>query len=78
MHRTPPQSTTGVSPAEILFQRKLQTCTPGIDEFQLHDQEVRDRDSKEESCIPTRKGEPMKAMRLKGKKYCLNKNEQIS
>ena len=40
-----PHSTTGVSPAELLFRRKLRTCIPGIEEFPVDDQEVRDRDS---------------------------------
>ena len=46
MYRTTPRSTTEVSLAELLFRRKLRTCIPGIEEFQvLDDQEVRDRDS---------------------------------
>ena len=37
--------TTGVSPAELLFRRKLRTRIPGIEEFQVLDgQEVIDRD----------------------------------
>jgi len=45
MYRTTPHSTTGVSPAELLFRRKLRTRTPGIEEFPVEDQEVRDRDN---------------------------------
>lgn len=45
MYRTTPHCTTGVSPAELLFHRKLQTHIPGIEEFPVDDQEVRDRDS---------------------------------
>lgn len=45
MYRTTPHSTTGVSPAELLFRRKLRTRIPGIEEFSVDDQEVRDRDS---------------------------------
>ena len=45
MYRTTPHSTTGVSPAELLFRRKLRTRIPGIEEFPVDDQEVRDRDS---------------------------------
>ena len=37
--------TTGVSPAELLFRRKLRTRIPGIEEFSVDDQEVRERDS---------------------------------
>ena len=45
MYRATPHSTTGVSPAELLFRRKLGTRIPGIEEFPVDDQEVRDRDS---------------------------------
>ena len=45
MNRTTPHSTTGVSPADLLFYRKLLTRIPGIEEFPVDDQEVRDRDS---------------------------------
>ena len=45
MNRTTPHSTTGVSPAELLFFRKLRTRIPGVEEFSVDDQEVRDRDS---------------------------------
>ena len=44
-YRTTPHSTTGMSPAELLFRRKLRTRIPTIDEFSAEDQEVRDRDS---------------------------------
>ena len=44
MHRITPHSTTGVRPAELMFRRKLRTRIPGIEEFQVHDQKVRDRD----------------------------------
>ena len=47
MHRTTPHSTTGISPAELIFRRKLRTRIPGIEEFQVDDQEVRDRDKEE-------------------------------
>ena len=40
MYRTTPHSTTGVSPAELLFFRKLRTRIPGIEEFPVDDQEV--------------------------------------
>ena len=40
MYRTTPHSTTGVSPAELLFRRKLRTRKPGIKEFPVEDQEV--------------------------------------
>ena len=44
-YRTVPHTTTGVSPAELLFRRQLRTRIPGIEEFSAEDQEVRDRDS---------------------------------
>ena len=45
MYRTTPHSTTGVSPAERMFGRKLRTCLPEIEEYTVEDLEVRDRDS---------------------------------
>ena len=44
MQRTTPHSTTGVRPEELMFRRKLRTRIPGIEEFQVDDQKVRDRD----------------------------------
>lgn len=38
MYRTTLDSTTGVSPAELLFRRKLRTRIPGIDE--LHETDI--------------------------------------
>lgn len=45
MYRSTPQSTTGVSPAEMLFKRKMRTKLPEMTEFGEVDMEVRDRDS---------------------------------
>ena len=45
MYRTTPHSTTGVSPAELMFGRKLRTRLPGIEENTVEDLEVKDRDS---------------------------------
>lgn len=47
MYRTTPHSTTGVSPAELLFRRKIRTRLPGIDDYShlAEDQDIRDRDS---------------------------------
>ena len=45
MYRTTPHSTTGVSPAELLFGRKLRTRLPGLEESTVEDVEVKDRDS---------------------------------
>ena len=45
MHRTTPHSTSGVSPAELLFRRKLRTRIPGIEEFPVDDQELRDKEN---------------------------------
>jgi hypothetical protein len=44
MHRATPQSTTGVSPAELLFGRKLRTKLPELGNANIKDFEVRDRD----------------------------------
>ena len=40
MHRMTPNSTTGASPAELLFCRKLQTRIPGIEESPVDEEEV--------------------------------------
>ena len=44
VYRSTPHSTTGVSPAELLFGRKIRTKIPQLQEFTCHD-EVRDRES---------------------------------
>ena len=46
MYRSTPHSiaTTGVSPAELLFRRRIRTKLPHLQEFSIED-EVRDRDS---------------------------------
>ena len=44
MYRSTPHSTTGVSPAELLFGRKIRTKLPQLQEFTCDD-EVRDHDS---------------------------------
>ena len=44
MYRSTPHSTTGVSPAEVLFRRRIRTKLPHLQEFGIED-EVRDRDS---------------------------------
>ena len=43
MYRSTPHSTTGVSPAELLFGRKIRIKLPQLQEFTCED-EVRDRD----------------------------------
>ena len=45
MYRSTPHSTTGASPAELVFRRRIGTKLPHIQEFSIKD-EVRDRDSK--------------------------------
>ena len=42
-YRTTPHSTTGVSPAELLFKRKLRTCLPTL-RFSELDESLRDTD----------------------------------
>ena len=44
MYRSTPHSTTGVSPAELLFGRKIRTKLPQLQEFTCDD-EVRDCDN---------------------------------
>ena len=44
MYRSTPHSTTGVSPAELLFGRKIRATLAQLQEFTCED-EVRDRDS---------------------------------
>ena len=44
MYRSTPHSTTGVSPAELLFGRRIRTTIPQLQEFTVED-EVRDRDN---------------------------------
>ena len=44
MYRSTPHSTTGVSPAELLFGRRIRTKLPHLQGFTVED-EVRDRDS---------------------------------
>ncbi|PFX34964.1 Uncharacterized protein K02A2.6 [Stylophora pistillata] len=57
MYRTTPHSTTGVSPAELLFHKKLRTCIPGIEEFPVDDQEERKNKLK-----PTFRPEPYRVL----------------
>ena len=45
MYRTTPCSTTGVSPPELMFSRKLRTRPPGLAQNTEGDLELRDRDS---------------------------------
>ena len=44
MYRVTPQSTMGVSPAELLFRRKLRTKLPELGNTNINDFKVRDRD----------------------------------
>ena len=44
MYRSTPHSTTGVSPTELLFRRRIRTKLPHLQEFSIED-EVRDRNS---------------------------------
>ena len=44
MYRSTPHSTTGVSPAELLFGRRIRTTIPQLQEFTVED-EVRDREN---------------------------------
>ncbi|XP_052777763.1 uncharacterized protein LOC128215074 [Mya arenaria] len=44
MYRFTPHSTTGMSPAEMLFKRKIRTKIPDISDHRVSDHEIRDRD----------------------------------
>ena len=55
MYRSTPHSTTGVSPAELLFGRRIRTKLPHLEEFTVED-EVRDRDSERKEAKRERKG----------------------
>jgi hypothetical protein len=44
MYRATPQSTMGVSPAELLFGRKLRTKLPELGNMNINDFEVRYHD----------------------------------
>nr|XP_034329426.1 uncharacterized protein LOC109619056 isoform X3 [Crassostrea gigas] len=45
MYRSVPHSVTGISPAELMFGRKIRTKIPQVRDFHIDDFEVRDRDS---------------------------------
>ena len=45
IHRSTPYTTTGVSPAELLFKRKIRTKLPDLQRYNVEDIEIRDRDS---------------------------------
>jgi len=45
MYRSTPHTVTGVSPAELLFRRKLKTKLPEIEESVFIEQEVKERDA---------------------------------
>ena len=47
-YRSLPHSTTGVSPAESLFGRKIRTKLPALSDVHV-EQEVRDRDNEQKS-----------------------------
>ena len=52
MYGTTPHHTTGVSPAELMFRRKLRTRIPGIEDLSVDDQEMCNivKPKKEENC----------------------------
>ena len=45
MYRSTPHSTTGVTPAELLFNRPFRTKLPQLNDISVDDVAVRDRDS---------------------------------
>ncbi|XP_038060004.1 uncharacterized protein K02A2.6-like [Patiria miniata] len=44
-YRTTPHNTTGVTPAEMMFKRKLRTRLPEVEEMARQDEEIRDTDA---------------------------------
>ena len=46
VYRTTPHTVTGISPSELLFNRKIRTKLPTLTDFPVDDLENRDRDSK--------------------------------
>ena len=63
MYRSTPHSTTGVSPAELLFRTRIRAKLPHLQPFSIED-EVRDRDSERKEkgmCMQTAKGMQVKA-----------------
>lgn len=44
MYRSSPHATTGVSPAELLYGRKIRSKIPQLQEYRSQDSEIRDRD----------------------------------
>ncbi|CAG2215593.1 unnamed protein product [Mytilus edulis] len=47
MYRSTAHSTTGVSPSELLFGRKIRTKLPELIDYNINDFEVRDRDAEQ-------------------------------
>ena len=45
MYRTTPHTVTGISPSELLFNRKIRTKLPTLTDFPVDDLEICDRDS---------------------------------
>lgn len=45
MYRSTPHTTTGVSPAELMFRRKLRTKLPDLSESEAVEEEVREQDA---------------------------------
>ena len=44
-YRTTPNNTTGVTPAEMMFKRKVRTRLPEVEEMTRQDEEIRDTDA---------------------------------
>ena len=76
-YRATPHSTTGVSPAELMFNRKLRTKLPDV-QFTLNDEEVRDYDThkkmKNKEYIDNRRQATMNNLEV-GDKVLLKQNK---
>ena len=47
MYRSTPHTVTGISPAELLFKRKIRTKIPEISDYSCFEYELKDRDSEQ-------------------------------
>ena len=80
MYRTVPHSTTGVSPAKLMFGRKLRTRLPCIEENTVDDLDVRYRDNetKEKGKIYIDKKRQAKTSNLKEGDKVLLRQKSLS
>ena len=80
MYKTTPHSTTGVSPPELMFSRKLRTRLPGLEQNTEGDLELRDRDSeaKEKGKVYIEQNRKAKTTEIKEGDQVLLKQNALS